>query len=355
MEIVNIIYEDINKDFGFGKYGDFKVVIMKKNGYINATKLCSSGERRFKNWTYTNNSQELINEVSSEYSDIITDFKPIIIVDNNHQQELRGTYVHPDLITHIASWVSAKFAIKVSKIVNSYFVREYKMKNDELVKQMQNMSETMKRMEEQNNKLLEQNEGLKKQNEHTHKQNNKLSERIIKLQTTSNDIQNKLEDALEDRVVKTQSKSKDEYLAVIRNESNSYYVIRRQRCSIKNAIKSYIINNKNSKLIFISWNPNAVNNFNRMKEKEYVSKIIINGNTLRLRNISENEFIKLLYKVNDDKYDQNKKRLMDNYINNMIEEFEIDYDDDICDDSEDEFKLECDQIKEYDTDDDKIG
>jgi len=39
----DIIYEDLgdkNKKYAYGMYGDFKVIMMKENGYINATKLC---------------------------------------------------------------------------------------------------------------------------------------------------------------------------------------------------------------------------------------------------------------------------------------------------------------------------
>jgi hypothetical protein len=39
----DIIYEDLGdkyNKYAYGMYGDFKVIIMKENGYINATKLC---------------------------------------------------------------------------------------------------------------------------------------------------------------------------------------------------------------------------------------------------------------------------------------------------------------------------
>ena len=39
-----------------------------------------------------------------------------------------GTYAHPDLIPHIASWASHKFARKVGRIINNYLVQEYKDK-----------------------------------------------------------------------------------------------------------------------------------------------------------------------------------------------------------------------------------
>jgi len=117
-----------------------------------------------------------------------------------------------------------------------------------------------------------------------------------------------------------------------------------------------MITNKGSKLIYISWNPNAVNNFNRMKEKEYINKIIINGNTLRLRRISENELVQILYKVNDDKYDQKKQRQMDNYIDEMVERFELEdeeEDENINYNSEEEQEEQEEQEEEDDDDEEE--
>src|SRR3981189_1065548 len=50
--------------------------------------------------------------------------------DNNTptEQLKSGTYCHPDLIPHIACWVSVDFALKVSKVVNGYIAQEYKSK-----------------------------------------------------------------------------------------------------------------------------------------------------------------------------------------------------------------------------------
>jgi hypothetical protein len=39
-DIKDIVFRKINNEFIYGLYGDFKVVMMMKNGYINATKLC---------------------------------------------------------------------------------------------------------------------------------------------------------------------------------------------------------------------------------------------------------------------------------------------------------------------------
>jgi hypothetical protein len=41
MSLNNIIFKNIDEDYAYGKYADFTVIIMKKNRYINATRLCN--------------------------------------------------------------------------------------------------------------------------------------------------------------------------------------------------------------------------------------------------------------------------------------------------------------------------
>jgi hypothetical protein len=120
--IQRIIFEDINAEYGRGKYGDFEVIIMKSNGYINATKLCSNGGKKYKNWSRLQGSQELIKYFQENYKGPDMVFRSIA---GGQIIEIRGTYVHPDLIPHIASWISPAFAFKVSKIVNNFIVQEY--------------------------------------------------------------------------------------------------------------------------------------------------------------------------------------------------------------------------------------
>jgi hypothetical protein len=38
----NINIEFINNEYSYGRYGEFKVIIMRKNRYINSTKLCKA-------------------------------------------------------------------------------------------------------------------------------------------------------------------------------------------------------------------------------------------------------------------------------------------------------------------------
>src|ERR1700722_2375837 len=53
-------FQPIRDSFYYGYYGQFRVVIDKQNGYINATKLCSDGGKNFFHWKETKVSKELI-------------------------------------------------------------------------------------------------------------------------------------------------------------------------------------------------------------------------------------------------------------------------------------------------------
>jgi hypothetical protein len=141
-----IVYEDIpckNANYTFGRavYGDFDVVIMKDNSYINATKLCADGGKKLYAWINKDKPKRLVKEMTDELlkKDASWDGKITILVTGGENKLICGTYVHPSLIPHIASWVSTKFAMRVSDIVNNYIVQEYKdeirRKNDDIMLQ----------------------------------------------------------------------------------------------------------------------------------------------------------------------------------------------------------------------------
>ena len=132
-----VAYELIEGDYWFGKYGPFKIIIHSKTGYVNATKLCNDGGKRFRNWARLDGSQQLINTLAS-----IMEQKGSILIDQGVCSDVsgllfdemglspqgnlvKGTYVHPLLIPHIASWCSPMFAMLVSCIVNHYIMSTY--------------------------------------------------------------------------------------------------------------------------------------------------------------------------------------------------------------------------------------
>ena len=99
--------EQINDDYYWGEFGGFRVIIREKDGYINGTKMVKEAGKLFKNWNQNKQTKELIREVSrlsgiavDELTDSITRGVP---------NELKGTYLHPLLVTHLAWWCSPSF------------------------------------------------------------------------------------------------------------------------------------------------------------------------------------------------------------------------------------------------------
>jgi hypothetical protein len=128
----SIIFKDIpckhaKYSFGKGKYGEFEVIIEQNSGYINATKLCATGGKPFKDWLRLNGSISLIKYFNSSTQIHLFESDIKFLVKGGSCIEVRGTYVHELLVNPIVCWVSPKFTIFVSKIIN-----EWKKQNESL-------------------------------------------------------------------------------------------------------------------------------------------------------------------------------------------------------------------------------
>jgi len=203
MTLNQIIFEHIDDKYAYGKYGDFKVIMMTKNRYINATKLCKEYSKEFKHWKENKSNQELIIEVENEISSAdgipTVENKSFIIINGGKNQLIKGTYVHELLIPHIASWISSKFAVKVSKIINSYIANEYineiRDKNNKICNLEEKLNiiiEDNKETKLINEKLLKSNEELLKYSKKSEKQNRKLEQKLDDANDNLTDIKEEL-------------------------------------------------------------------------------------------------------------------------------------------------------------------
>ena len=103
----NIVLKNINDNFAYSRLGNYKIIIMKNNDFINASQLCIICGRQYKNWKRNSNSKELINKIEKIIENpIISNKKGTHIV--------RGSYVHPLILTDICRWISTDFSIKIS-------------------------------------------------------------------------------------------------------------------------------------------------------------------------------------------------------------------------------------------------
>ena len=310
-----LVFENINEDYGWGKYGDFKVLIRKKDGYINVTKLCQDGGKEFKSWTRNQYSNLLIEEVKSSRGE---NSPPVIDTVIEGIGCVRGTYAHHDLVPHIASWISPKFAVKVSRIVNDYIVREYR---EQIRIKDTRIDELFKMLQEQKEENIKQTHMLQEQKEENQKQTSLLQDQRDEIQvllaqsehhTRQLDIANentitvldKL-GAATDRVVPRDripvDKQECMYVIYVPNEVLPYHVIRAQRRICDLTLQKKQEQNKDTRLVVVyDSHPNPREEFLCFKVRAK-GKINVIGNKFRLRGITEDEMINLLTQVHEEK------------------------------------------------------
>jgi hypothetical protein len=292
----NIAFEQIQGNYYWGQYGDFKVIIDITYGYINVTHLCglavnrNGSKKEFRVWKQNNNNIEFLQEVSASV-DISTD--ELLIIPTDLPIHLRGTYAHPKLVPHIASWASPKFALKVSDIVNAYLVREYQdsirvkdqtidrleAKVDEQIKQMTEQTQKMNEQTKQIELLLSESRAIREEANTARNENAVIIEQLdnitneldiasianVELTATTNTIAAKLNIATDQRVPPARSKC-NEVFAIYRNpNTGQFYMVRRQKRTLQAGL-NHCSRNGYTERFFYSDSPNAVNLGSRIRD-----------------------------------------------------------------------------------------
>src|SRR3981189_3507622 len=87
--ISNVCFEQIRDNYWYGAYGEFRVVMMKDCGYINATKMCADGGKEFYNWSRLKSSAELARTLQAmvvlENTQASSMNHDLTLRDGNHQ------------------------------------------------------------------------------------------------------------------------------------------------------------------------------------------------------------------------------------------------------------------------------
>ena len=121
----SLIIEDINSEYCIIKYAEFDIIMNKKDEHLNMTKVVkqdlyeSGNPRELKEWFRSEPSKRILEALNEEVGGPTL---PLYYSITDGPNDLRGTYVDRLLLPHILCWCSAKFAIRVSKIVNQYFI-----------------------------------------------------------------------------------------------------------------------------------------------------------------------------------------------------------------------------------------
>ena len=243
------IVREINKDYDVIKYLDLEVIRMKSNNFINASKLCAeiskkvNKKKELRFWLYNKQTIKLFNKIlktknnqinkpdaenltsenpdvkfltSGKYSEIIICIKS----SSSKLTEIRGTYLHLDLIPQLCNWISPEYAFKISYIINyingfdNYDSCYDKLKDNNLKKIDNKIKKKVDKIKEKENeyqlllkKKEEELENKNKELENKDKELEKLKENSevndIEIKKLSREIEllkEKLKNALDDNI-----------------------------------------------------------------------------------------------------------------------------------------------------------
>ncbi len=97
-------------------FGDINVPI-RNDGMINATALCRAGNKLIADYLRLSNTKAYLEEIESNMGIPILE-----LIKVNIGGDHSGTWVHRKIGYHLAQWISPKFAVKVSSILDELFV-----------------------------------------------------------------------------------------------------------------------------------------------------------------------------------------------------------------------------------------
>jgi hypothetical protein len=276
-DIRDISFRPISDKFSWGNYGGFKV-ILNEDGYINATNMSQTingktgGNKQFRGWKRNASSQEFIDEVSSSTG--YSEDKLFVVISGGKKEVLRGTYVHPLLVPHIAAWVSPKFGVKISTIVNEYFIKEEQTKQRRLLNEkddkIDELNSNVKKLLENNNKLLDKNDNMDKRIKRLFKKNDDIYDQ-------NNEIKDKIDTIANDRVVSSLRNGDTHQYIIINNNVDpdeygedeipyDYYVMRLMKKNVKTRLNDHKHRYPYAEVVLIiSYTPNSMNLNHRIR------------------------------------------------------------------------------------------
>ena len=188
-------------------YNGVFILIRKKDGYINASKM-GNETRRARKFVNSEKFDELCkmwlkygsapNSADRNETKISSKYELKYITN-----ELKGTYIHPELVHFVAEWVNYEYAFTVSRIMDSINERA-KLKN---ISDNENLNEIINKLNEENKELRdkiteqektieEQEETIIEQEETIEEQANKLFDKSVRVNINNRKLTIHQEDGL---------------------------------------------------------------------------------------------------------------------------------------------------------------
>ena len=177
-------------------YNGISIIIRKKDGYINASKM-GNETRRAREFVNSKKFDELCRIYKTFRS---AQFPADQIIPKyelkNVSNELKGNYINPELVHFVAEWVNYEYAFTVSRIMDSINERA-KLKN---ISDNENLNEIINKLNEENkelrDKITEQEETIIEQEETITEQANKIFNESVRVNINNRKLTIHQEDGL---------------------------------------------------------------------------------------------------------------------------------------------------------------
>lgn len=292
-----VIYKDLPSSypeysFSEGIYCGLNVLILNEFGYINATKLCASSgikAKKFGNWVRSVDATSKI-----DYYNGLDQFRssPVSIDLSDLTNDVRGTYMHPRLIIHVACWVSNEFGDKVSCIVEDYATREAR----NLIREKDKEIDRLYKMMKKNHNLLQD---IRMDNEDALDTMKVQHQELVYEHKVT---QSKLNHIVPQRVVPVSAKDQSTFVvihldtpSIKKGISYTHYAIRG-----KTDYTSRVSQEKPGRIIYRKEDPNAQAYFDLFKS-ENEARMFISGNYFSIPGISDRRLLRELNRLEDQK------------------------------------------------------
>ncbi len=92
-------------------------ILIRSDGYINATALCKQAGKEFAKWYRLDKTKSFLEELSSDIQIILTS---LVQVKQGGLPKEQGTWVHQLVAINLAQWLSPKYAVLVTKVMQKF-------------------------------------------------------------------------------------------------------------------------------------------------------------------------------------------------------------------------------------------
>lgn len=234
-----------------GKMGDVEVFV-DEDGFVNVTKICSSVlKKKMAHWSENKNSKELMKAISTDIGIPTSDLS--YVEKCRKYPQVSGTYMHPFVAVHVATWCSPKYGALVSRsMIQVHIEKAYEEKRalrlqvkeqeGTIVEKDCKIDKLQKKLDEMEKEMRDNHAQLMKGHETTHKYS-KTQERLLRNANAKLDHTNKKLSKIRKNCVIRGDKRKPTTLAILKlydddqDEYYNYYAIKCNKRSLNNRVK----------------------------------------------------------------------------------------------------------------------